>query len=269
MKVFLGERRNSMDLNVIYEDSDMLVVDKPAGMIVNKADTAKGLITLQDLIDSNYSFSKTDFSRSDEFIVDGYNKLDEFKNRSGIVHRLDKETSGIILIAKNPTTFINLQNQFKSKIVSKTYTTLVHGKLEKKTGEIIAPIGRLPWNRMRFGIFPEGRPAHTNYRVLKELTLASGKSKEAFSLVEVYPQTGRTHQIRVHFQYIKHPVFGDELYAGRKTGRDDRKHVDRHFLHASKISLLHPVANAPVEFESTLPIELSDFLEKLTEESIA
>lgn len=256
-----------MDLIIVYEDSDMLVVNKPAGMIVNKADTAKGLVTLQDLIENKFQISSSKFQNvnADEFIVDGYNKLDEFKSRSGIVHRLDKETSGIILIAKNPKTFINLQNQFKSKTVNKTYTTLVHGKIEKKDGEIIAPIGRLPWNRMRFGVFPEGRPAHTNYHVLQDLILSEGKSNEQFSLVEVYPQTGRTHQIRVHFQYIKHPVFGDELYAGRKTGRDDRKHVNRHFLHASKISLRHPLTNEPVEFESMLPLELSEFLQKLTQ----
>lgn len=257
-----------MNLNVIHEDSDMLVVDKPAGMIVNKADTAKGLVTLQDVVDDKFQFSDLTFptESNEEYMVDGYNKLDEFKSRSGIVHRLDKETSGIILIAKNPKTFIKLQKQFKDKTIQKTYTTLVHGKIEKGSGEVIAPIGRLPWNRMRFGIFPEGRPAHTNYSVLSHMTLAEGKFKEDFSLVEVYPQTGRTHQIRVHFQYLKHPVFGDELYAGRKTGRDDRKFVNRHFLHASKISLNHPTTNKLVEYESKLPEELEAFLKKLVKE---
>lgn len=252
-----------MDISIIYEDESMVVVNKPAGMIVNKADTAKGQMTLQDVIEEKFQISQLQFPMLDEYMVDGYNKLDEFKSRSGIVHRLDKETSGIILIAKTPATFIKLQDQFKSKIVQKTYTTLVHGKVEPTSSEIVAPIGRLPWNRMRFGVFPEGRFSHTNYTVLKNLRLEVGKSSEEFSLVEVYPQTGRTHQIRVHFQYIKHPVFGDELYAGRKTGRDDRKLLTRHFLHASKISLKHPTTNEPVEFKSELPKELSDFLDTL------
>lgn len=250
---------------VLVEDADLIVVDKPAGMIVNKADTAKGVVTLQDLIESEYKISSLHFPQLEEYMLDGYNKLDEFKNRSGIVHRLDKETSGIILIAKNPKTFMNLQEQFKAKKVEKTYTALVHGAIESDHGEIHAPIGRLPWNRMRFGIFPEGRPAHSIYKVLKHLKKIEGNKSETFTLVEVYPQTGRTHQIRVHFQHIKHPIFGDELYAGRKTGRDDRKLLNRHFLHASKISLIHPATNVPVTYESILPKELSSFLERLTE----
>lgn len=251
-----------MEPKIVFEDENLLVVDKPAGMIVNKADSAKNFITLQDWVLKNIKIDTK--SKSKEYIVDGYDKYDEFISRSGIVHRLDKETSGIILIAKNPETFIQLQNQFKSGKVSKTYLALVHGKVEKPEGEINAPIGRLPWNRMRFGIYPEGRSAISRYKVLKYLANVSAKEKETFSLVEVYPQTGRTHQIRVHFQHIKHPVFGDELYAGRKTGRKDRQTANRHFLHAYRIELEYPDTKRTM-FESSLPEELESVLSKLTE----
>jgi len=257
-----------MEPQIIFEDENLLVVDKPAGVIVNKADSAKGLVTLQDWVEKKYAIQKikplSDLEKS-KYVVEGYNKYDEFVSRSGIVHRLDKETSGIILIARNAETFINLQNQFKSGTVSKTYTTLVHGRVEKESGEIDAPIGRLPWNRMRFGVFPQGRSAQSKYKVLSYKLHKTGKTQETLSLVEVYPKTGRTHQIRVHFQYINHPVFGDELYAGRKTGRQDRQEVDRHFLHASKIHIMHPTTNQSTDFESALPSSLSIFLNKLTD----
>ncbi len=247
-----------MEPNIIFEDENLMVVNKPAGMVVNKADSAKGNKTMQEWVSERLDISNLNVNR-DDYVVDGYNKYDEFLSRSGIVHRLDKETSGIVLVAKNPQTFVNLQGQFKNGKVEKTYTTLVHGKVEKKEGEINAPIGRLPWNRMRFGIYPEGRDALTHYKVLDYRKFKSGKEDEIVSLVEVYPKTGRTHQIRVHFQHIKHSVVGDELYAGRKTGRNDRKVLTRHFLHASKISLEYP-GTTRTTFESKLPSELEKFL---------
>jgi len=250
-----------MDPIILHEDSDMLVVSKPAGMVVNKADSAKGNKTLQEWAESYLNLhSFTPQKPTEAYMVDGYSKYDEFINRGGVVHRLDKETSGIVLIAKTPEVFINLQNQFKEGSVSKTYTTLVHGTLEKTEAEIEAPIGRLPWNRMRFGVYPEGRAAKTLYKVVE---VKESDRSEQYSLVEVYPKTGRTHQIRVHFKYIGNPIFGDELYAGRKTGRTDRKTLPRHFLHAAKISLNHPSTGNKIEFESQLPVELENVLKTL------
>lgn len=261
-----------MEPHILYKDKDMLVVEKPAGMVTNRADTSKGAVTLQDWIDKNFppgilrqnsgQVPGTGTASDDgQFIINGYNKLDEFMSRSGIVHRLDKETSGIIIVALNPEAFINLQNQFKDKTVKKTYQALLHGKLEPIRGEINEPIGRLPWNRMRFGVLAAGRPAKTLYKVLEYIKKGSGKNSETVSLVEVYPQTGRTHQIRVHFQYVKHPIFADALYSGRKTGRSDRKRLLRHFLHASKITLLHPATSLPLVFSSPLSQDLQLFLE--------
>ncbi len=264
-----------MEPAVLYQDENILVVDKPAGMVVNRADTTRGIKTLQDWVDKQVHSSQFPSGvlgvgtvhSSRDYIVNGYNKLEEFKSRSGIVHRLDKETSGIIIIAKNPETFINLQNQFKKGEVRKTYLTLLHGKLEPTEGIINSPIGRLPWNRTRFGILPEGRKASTSYKVLSHKIYRNKNSDEILSLVEVYPKTGRTHQIRVHFQSMNHPVFGDELYAGRKTGKSDRKVLPRHFLHASKIKLKDPQTQKELVIQSNLPLDLATFLDSLPEAS--
>lgn len=253
------------DVEKLYEDESILAVIKPAGMIVNKADTAKDMYTLQD-----YSEKKLDISslkntpyKKDGYIVDGYNKFDEFISRGGIVHRLDKETSGIILIAKTPSAFMALQEQFKNKTIQKKYITLVHGLLEKESGKIDAPIGRLPWNRMRFGVLDEGRHAVTSYRVLSKKIDKDKKANKSYSLVNVFPETGRTHQIRVHFQFIGHPIFADSLYAGRKQARDDRKILLRHFLHASEISFAHPVTGKLIELSSELPEDLKQVVDNL------
>lgn len=247
------------DLKIIFENSKFLAVDKPAGVIVNRADTSKNFVTLQDMIEERYKISETPRVEGKEFIIDGYNKFDEFISRSGIVHRLDKETSGIILVAKDPQTFLELQNQFKTSQVKKKYIALVHGHVSDSEGEIDAPVARLPWNRKRFGIHPEGREAKTQFKVLEIIKGAH----ENTSLLEVAPLTGRTHQIRVHFQHIHHPIFADELYAGRKTARDDRKILGRHFLHAYQISFIDPETKKVLVLESLLPQDLANTVEIL------
>ena len=249
---------------IIFEDGNILVVVKPAGMIVNRADTTKDVKTLQDWVDEKNKDEKTILKAQEEIIIDGYSKSEEFINRSGIVHRLDKETSGIILIAKDVTSFVELQKQFKNGTVKKTYQALVHGRVVPEEGEIGVPIGRLPWNRKRFGVVSDGREARTIYKVLEYREFNYDKKREKVSLVEVYPQTGRTHQIRVHFQHLSHPIFSDELYAGRKVSRDDRKLLKRHFLHAAKISFLHPITKNPLSLEVELPEDLQEFLHTYT-----
>ena len=246
---------------IIFEDDELIVLNKPAGMVVNRADTVKDVQTLQDWIEEKFNVQGAKEKDTQNLIVDGYSKTEEFYNRSGIVHRLDKETSGAILVAKNVPSFINLQKQFKTSEVKKVYLALLHGNLVPSEGEINAPIGRLPWNRKRFGVIPSGREARTLYKVLS--VKKSVEKNEDLSFVEVYPQTGRTHQIRVHFQYLNHPIFGDELYAGRKIARDDRKILTRHFLHAAKISFNHPASGLRMNLEAELSKELKDFLAKL------
>lgn len=186
---------------------------------------------------------------------------DAFLNRSGIVHRLDKETSGAILVAKNVDAFANLQKQFKEREVEKTYVALAHGRVAPEKGEISVPVGRLEFNRKRFGVVAGGRESLTQYEVISHYE--NPVTKEELSLVKLYPKTGRTHQIRVHLQYLGHPIFGDELYAGRKQSKGDRKILPRVFLHAATIHFSHPATGEKLQFEAPLPRELENALATL------
>lgn len=235
---------NPLSLSIVYEDDELLVVNKQAGITVNRSETTLHQVTLQDLIEKEDKINSKD-------------EDSEFIQRSGVVHRLDKETSGLILVAKNSSAFRNLQAQFKERTVEKSYLALAHGNIVPKTGEINVPVGRLPWNRKRFGIIAGGRPSITSYEVIESLS----NGKENFSLVRLFPKTGRTHQIRVHLKYINHPILGDPLYGGRKTSREDRKTLERFFLHAEAISFFHPKTNERMMFRADLPEELSKVLE--------
>ena len=232
-----------MPPSIIFEDVSLLVVDKPSGWIVNESESARGDILQSWLAKMDYPVAG-----SREF-------------RSGIVHRLDKETSGILLVAKTPEAFRSLQSQFKERKVQKSYLTLVHGLPKPGEGEILAPVGRLPWRRDRFGILPGGREAATSYKTSGTYK----RGKEDYSMIEAYPKTGRTHQIRIHLKYLGHPVVGDEFYAGRKTARKDRTWCPRLFLHAAQIEFNHPQSGERVSFSSPLPDELKKALSSLKE----
>ena len=268
-----------MEPTILFEDDDLLVIDKPAGVTVNRSDTTKGGETIQDWSEEYLKIRSTKHAlvpspkrgeirnnsemqnSNDKNGFDIRNSDFEFSNRGGIVHRLDKETSGILLIAKNPIAFAHLQVQFKERTVKKSYLALAHGRLLPPDGEIRAPVGRLPWNRKQFGIVAGGRESVTRYKTIANFK--SNSTDETLSLVELYPETGRTHQIRVHLKYIGYPIFADFLYAGRKTARDDRKLLSRVFLHAAKISFTHPTTHEHISFESPLPEDLQSFLESL------
>lgn len=234
---------------IVYEDSDILILNKDAGITVNKSDTTRGEYTIQDFLEEKLKLDNKSCDKESDF----------FK-RAGIVHRLDKETSGILIVAKTLNAFLDLQSQFKERKVKKTYMALVHGKMLEEKGEIRVPVGRLPWNRKRFGVLAGGREAITKYKVLEEVNVIIKNLKETLTILELFPETGRTHQIRVHLKYINRPIFGDYLYAGRKTARDDRKILPRVFLHAKKISFSHPVTKKLVNFEAEAPKELIDVL---------
>lgn len=236
---------------IIFKDDSILVVDKPAGMVVNRAETTAAKTTLQEWVEGYLKIFRHRISN-------------EFWRRSGIVHRLDKETSGVLLVAKTPEAFVNLQKQFKERKVKKQYLALVHGKVEPQEGVIEVPIARSPFNREKFGVFLGGRPARTKYKVISNWLLVISKKKEEFSLLEVVPETGRTHQIRVHLKYVGHPVVGDEKYAGRKTARADRRWCPRQFLHASYLSFIHPKTRQKIEFSSKLPSDLQQIIMKLS-----
>lgn len=237
-----------MTPQVIFKNDDYAVLSKPAGMIVNNADTSRDEYTLQDWVREEFGIVEDDSS--------------EFLRRGGIVHRLDKETSGVILVALNEKSFSFMQSQFRERKVEKEYIALCHGKMINK-GYLNVPIGRLPWNRMKFGVIPKGRESYTEFKVLSNYILRDGKNKYELSLVKAFPKTGRTHQIRVHFQYAGHPIFADSLYGGRKMYNIDKKYLHRHFLHASKITFLSPTTESTVSYEACLTPELNYLLDKL------
>jgi len=247
-------------MQILYEDDDILVLNKDAGIIVNRSDTTTHVETVQDFIESHLGLSPY---YSTKEVPEGEFKSPEeaFKERSGIVHRIDKETSGILLVAKTLPAFIELQRQFKERVVKKVYLALAHGKVQPSVGEINVPVGRLEFNRKRFGVVAGGRESVTEYKVLQEYT--SPKTKETLSLVEMYPKTGRTHQIRVHLKHLNRPIVSDELYAGRKVARDDRRVLPRLFLHATRISFIHPRTGKEMELESSLPEELRGYISNL------
>ena len=220
---------------VVFEDNKLLVLNKPAGLVVNRAETVKQP-TLQDWLEENYQFSLA------------HSRI----YRSGIVHRLDKETSGLLVVAKTKKAFENLQQQFKERQVKKTYLALVHGRVEPKNGVVRAPINRSPFDRKKFGVFLGGREAKTRYSVIRYYNIDRG----TFSLLELKPKTGRTHQLRVHLKYLGHPIVADEKYAGRKRARQDRTWCPRQFLHASSLGFNDPESNRELSFSSSLPANL-------------
>jgi len=234
-----------MEPKVIFEDDSLLILDKPPGWIVNEAATTKRTPVVQSWVKANYQFETAESRRY----------------RSGIVHRLDKETSGLLVIAKQEEVFSFLQKQFKQREVKKVYTALAHGNVEPEEETIKVPVGRLMWNRERFGVMPGGRKAETRYLLVSRFM--ARKSKETFSMLELYPKTGRTHQIRIHLKYIGHPIVADEFYAGRKRARQDRTWCPRLFLHASGIEFKHPKTGKRIKFTSELPEDLKNSLDNL------
>jgi 23S rRNA pseudouridine1911/1915/1917 synthase len=227
-----------LPLDVIYEDEQMAAINKPAGMVVHPA-----------VGHANDTMVNAMLSRWPQIASVGG------ENRAGIVHRLDKDTSGVILIAKTEPARLNLMAQFESRDVQKRYLALVEGMPQTPTGEINAPIGRHPQERKRMSVVRRGRESVTLYKVLQHYTLGD----EQFSYLECFPKTGRTHQIRVHLAFINVPIVGDTVYGRRKA----RLGLKRHFLHAESITLHTPGTGKPLTLHAPLPSELQAALDKL------
>ena len=227
---------------IVYQDDYLLVVNKPPFWIVNRSLTTKGKVTLQDWLEEGFNFETI---RRKGF-------------RAGIAHRLDKNTSGILLVAKTINGLNKIQKQFFDRQVKKEYLALVHGVLPLD-GEVTAPIGRLAWDREKFGVSFGGKEAKSQF--IREAVYRKGSDQ--YSLIRVFPKTGRTHQIRVHFRYLGYPIVADSDYVGRKRLRRDQYWCLRIFLHALTISFIHPNTNDKVEFVAPLPDDLSLALKKL------
>jgi 23S rRNA pseudouridine1911/1915/1917 synthase len=223
-------------LDIIFENDDLLVVNKPAGMVVHPAaGHATGTLV---------------------HAVLGYDpKIEGIggEQRPGVVHRLDKETSGLILLAKNDRAHRWLQNQFRLRMVEKTYLALVDGAPPTPSGRVEAPIGRDPSHRKKMAIMPPGRGREA---VSEYVTL---ESFQEHTLLEFHPLTGRTHQIRLHCMFLGCPIVGDKIYGHRKPSVD----LDRHFLHATRLKIVLPGEKEARTFEAPLPGELQAILNSL------
>lgn len=238
-------------LDIVYEDEDLAVVNKPAGMMVHAGagatDSARNRGTLVNALLHHFGELSA---------VSG-------ELRPGIVHRLDKETSGLIIVAKNDATHRKLATQFSSRQVKKTYVALVHGSLRNDRGTIHSSISRDRARRTRMTTRGSGgREAVTHYAVQKRIEAAYGK----FTLVEVRIDTGRTHQIRVHMASLGHPIVGDTLYGAPRDIRGKNRptiSLPRNFLHAAKLEFQHPRTQEPLSFEQSLPQELNQFLGRI------
>lgn len=235
--------KSSDGIKIIYEDKNQLVINKPAGLLVHKAPQTKpGTFCLTDWVIKKYPKVK---KVGDEPLL-----------RPGIVHRLDRETSGVLIIAKTQQSFEFLKRQFKEREVKKTYIALVYGNLKKDDGLIDESIGKSKKDFRKFitGDRARGllREAVTEYKVLEKF--------KGYTLVEVYPKTGRTHQIRVHMKAIGHPIVGDSLYAPKRTKQPFG--LIRHFLHARSIELTL-FEGGKIKIEADLPDDLKSALAKL------
>ncbi len=234
---------------VIYQDDQILVIDKPSGLVVNRAKSVRGK-TLQDWIEKKFKINSSLRQNRENYEL---KIASEFVRRSGIVHRLDKDTSGVMIVAKTLQAFTNLQRQFKQRKVRKKYLALTHGKVEPKVGDIRMPLGRQSENRKKFTVRLGGRQAETKYQVLKII--------DDLSLVVVTPKTGRTHQIRVHLKHIDHPLVADPIYLGKKRLKQDQTWCPRLFLHAHSLSFFHPQTKKRLIFKARLPEDLHHSLQ--------
>ena len=234
----------NIPLEVVFEDDHLIVINKPAGLVVHPAAGIQSGTLANALA---YHFQRLSNAGS---------------IRPGIVHRLDKDTSGLLVVAKTESGHENLSDQFRAREVFKSYVALVYGVVKQESGRIEQPIARDPRNRTRMAIVPGGRGALSLYKVRR--------SYNSFTLLDVELKTGRTHQIRVHLSWLKHPVVGDELYAG---GRDNNvqdvqlrariRKLKRQFLHAEQLAFRHPHTGERLRFVAPLPAELADLLENL------
>jgi len=229
-------RPESIPLDIVFEDDEIIVLNKPPGMVVHPGAGVTEHTLANALLAHCPSLE---------------NSLTP--ERPGIVHRLDKDTSGLIVIAKTPAAYEGLVEQFSSHTMSKGYTALAVGHVSPKEGIIDAPIGRDPANRKRMAVVEKGKEARTRYHVAEYLG--------DHTLLDIAPETGRTHQIRVHMAAIGHPVAGDNVYG---TKSDIFK---RQFLHASRLAFTHPVTSQRCEFSSPLPDDLRQGLEQLRRSS--
>lgn len=224
--------KENIPLEIIYEDSDLIVVNKPSGMVVHPALGHQSGTLVNALM-----YHCQDLSKINGVI------------RPGIVHRIDKDTSGLLVVCKNDMSHREISNQLKEHKAERVYYAIVYGEITHNLGKVVAPIGRDYSNRQQMAVVEGGKPAVTHFRVVERFS--------GYTLIETRLETGRTHQIRVHLAYIGHPVLGDPVYGPRKVVGETGQ-----FLHAKTLGFTHPRTGVYMEFTSELP---QDFNKKIAE----
>ena len=220
-----------MNVPILFQDDYLLVINKPAGLVVNKAESVSET-TLQDFVDTGFDWELAHDSEA----------------RNGIVHRLDKDTSGVMVIAKDAKSLEILSRQFEKRTVEKIYRAVVCGRMEHKKGEIVGAVGK-DSSGSKMAVTTSGKYARTDFKLLE--------NKDDFAYLEAYPKTGRTHQIRVHLAKIGHPVLGDPLYS------NPAKDAPRMMLHAWRLTFTHPKTNKSMTLTAPLPEDFQKALKKL------
>jgi 23S rRNA pseudouridine1911/1915/1917 synthase len=236
----VADSAQDIPLQVVFEDDSILIVDKPAGLVVHPGSGNPHGTLLNALLHHAPALAKIP--------------------RAGIVHRLDKDTSGLLVVAKTLESQASLVRQLQARSVKRDYLAVVHGT-PPQSGTVTAPIGRHPTARTRMAVVAAGRAAVTHYRVLRR--------GDGWSLVECSLETGRTHQIRVHMHSIGHPLLGDPVYGGRAQRRTHAVAISRQALHAARLELTHPATGARLRWESPLPADLAQLLATLERDAPA
>ena len=221
-----------LDLDIVYEDDDLAVINKPEGLVVHPASSYKDTTLVHGLLHQMENLSE----------INGV-------IRPGIVHRIDKDTSGLLVIAKNDQSHQILSNMLKKHEINRIYLAIVYGHFNETKATISAPIGRSPKNRLKMAVIKDGKPATTHFEVLKQF--------DQYSIIKCHLETGRTHQIRVHMAYINHPILGDPIYGPKKVYG---KHGQ--YLHAYQLDFMHPTKKEHMTFNVDMPKEFYDFLNK-------
>jgi len=227
-----------LKLDIIYEDQDLVVINKPQGLVVHPASSYHEPTLVHGLL------HQVDELSSMNGII-----------RPGIVHRIDKDTSGLLVVAKNDVAHQRLSEDLSKHTIKRVYIALVYGVIKENEGTIEAPIARHPKNRLKMAVLPDGKKAVTHFKVLERF--------DSYTFVECHLETGRTHQIRVHMQFINHPIVGDPIYGPKQVIGDEGQ-----FLHAKTLSFMHPTKKEHMTFHAPMPLSFEIMLNKLREGSV-
>lgn len=227
-----------LKLDIIYEDQDLVVINKPQGLVVHPASSYHEPTLVHGLL------HQVDELSSMNGII-----------RPGIVHRIDKDTSGLLVVAKNDVAHQRLSEDLSKHTIERVYIALVYGVIKENEGTIEAPIARHPKNRLKMAVLPNGKKAVTHFKVLERF--------DRYTFIECHLETGRTHQIRVHMQFINHPIVGDPIYGPKEVIGDEGQ-----FLHAKTLSFMHPTKKEHMTFHAPMPLSFEIMLNKLREGSV-